>query len=93
MIELALALEHRLLADVSRGREQLRRLFKDGRIDLIPQPQGFYVARSEILPLVVLAAPPPKGSPEGGYTASSCAGAIRSMEHAVFKEFAVALVA
>lgn len=29
MIELALALERRLLADVSRGREQLRRLFKD----------------------------------------------------------------
>jgi hypothetical protein len=76
MIELALALEHRLLADVSRGREPLRRLFKDGRIDLIPQPGGFYIARSEILPLVVLMSPPPKGSPEERYTASSCAGRI-----------------
>jgi hypothetical protein len=93
MIELALALERRLLADVSRGREELRRLFKDGRIDLIPQPAGYYITRSEILPMVLLTAPPPKGSPEERYTASSCAGAIRTMEHAISKQFSVPLVA
>jgi hypothetical protein len=76
MMRLLFDLEARLLADVSRGREELRRLFRDGRIDLVPQPGGFYVARSEILPLVVLMSPPPKGSPEERYTASSCAGRI-----------------
>ena len=71
-MRLVFDLEARLLADVSRGREELRRLFRDGRIDLVPQPGGFYVARSEILPLVVLMLPPPGGSPEERYTASSC---------------------
>jgi hypothetical protein len=32
----------------------------DGRIDLIPQPGGLYVARSAILPLVLLTKPPPE---------------------------------
>lgn len=62
---------------VATVREELRRFFRDGRIDLVPQPGGFYVARSEILPLVLLT----RGFHEGNtgfvrYTASSCAGRI-----------------
>jgi hypothetical protein len=71
-------LERRLLADVAKGREELRRLFRGGRIDLIPQPGGFYVARSEILPLVLLTQTSPGENPGFvRYTASSCAGANR----------------
>ena len=76
-------LERRLTADVAAGREELRRLFRDGRITMLPQPGGFYVARSEILPLVLLTQPPP-GEHSGGrgadvisrYSASGCAGRI-----------------
>ncbi|MFZ5893256.1 MAG: recombinase family protein [Myxococcota bacterium] len=74
-------LEKRLLSDTARGREELRRIFRDGRITLIPQPGGFYVARSEILPLVLLTqSPSPEPSSEdssgGRCPASSCAGRI-----------------
>jgi hypothetical protein len=57
------------------GREELRRIFRDGRITLVPQPGGFYIARSEILPLV-LAPPAPQEDLGGGYPASSYAGRI-----------------
>ncbi len=62
-------------------------IFRDGRITLLPQPDGYYVARSEILPLVLLTQPPSVAD-QGGrgtgaprlaahrYTASSCAGRI-----------------
>jgi len=74
--------EKRLTADITRGREELRRLFRDGRITLIPQPDGFYITRSEILPLVLLAnanvqTPPGEISERRQgfrYSASSCAG-------------------
>ena len=74
-------LEKRLRADTTSGREELRRIFRDGKITLLPQPAGFYVARSDILPLVLLTLPPPADSSseevgEGRYPASSCAGAI-----------------
>jgi site-specific DNA recombinase len=84
MTELIFDLDRRLLADVSKGREELRRLFKDGMIRLNPQPGGFYVAQSEILPLVLLTTPPSVAN-QGGrkgtdqdrrYSASSCAGRI-----------------
>ena len=73
-------LEKRLSADTTQAREELRRIFRDGKITLLPQPGGFYVARSEILPLVLLTLPPPADSSgeevgEGRYPASSCAGA------------------
>jgi hypothetical protein len=93
MLRTVFDLEGRLLADPAKGREQLRTVFRDGRIDLVPQPDGFYVARSQILPLVLLTAPPPEVSLEGRYLASSCAGAIRTMEHAVFKAFSLRMVA
>lgn len=85
MLEIVLNLEKRLTANPTRGREELRRLFRDGRIDLVPQPDGFYVARSEILPLVLLTTPPSVAVDQGGrngadqdprYSASSCAGRI-----------------
>jgi hypothetical protein len=77
MIRVVFDLERRLLADVTKGREELRHLFRDGRIDLIPQPGGFFVARSEILPLVLLTRPTIEEIPESvRYTASGCAGRI-----------------
>jgi hypothetical protein len=76
LFELVFDLEKRLLADPARGREELRLIFRDGRITLVPQPDGFYVARSEILPLVLLTAPAPQEDLGGRYTASSCAGRI-----------------
>ena len=66
----------------------LRRLFRGGRIDLIPQPGGFYVARSEILPLVLLTQTSPRENPGFvRYTASSCAGAIHPLDHAFLQDF------
>jgi len=73
-----------LLADVTRGREELRRLFCLGRIDLIPKDGGSYVARSQILQLVLLTSPPSEAN-QGGrngnhevsrYSAIGCAGRI-----------------
>jgi hypothetical protein len=77
MLAIVFDLERRLMAGVARGREELRNLFRGGRIDLIPQAGGFYVARSEILPLVLLVQPPSEENPGGRrYLASSCAGRI-----------------
>ncbi len=77
MVRLVFDLERRLMADVTKGREELRRFFRDGRIDLVPQPGGFYVARSEILPLVLLIQNSPGENPGFvRYTGSSCAGRI-----------------
>jgi hypothetical protein len=72
-------LERRVSANTTSGREELRRIFRDGKITLVPQPAGSYVARSDILPLVLLTPPPPADSSneEGGerrYLASGCAG-------------------
>ena len=62
---------------MTRGRELLRRVFKDGRIDLIAQPDGYYIARSEVLPLVLLTKTPSETNSEGiRFPALSCAGRI-----------------
>ncbi len=79
MMALVLDLETRLTADVARGREELRHLFRNGRIDLVPQPGGFYVAKSELLPLVLLTKTPAEGHSDGRdhrYIPTSCAGRI-----------------
>lgn len=47
-------LEELLAADVLAGREALRVLLKDGVLVLEPQPEGFYIARSEVLPLMLM---------------------------------------
>ena len=48
-------MESRNRQDVLAARELLRRIFKDGRVVLEPQPDRAYLARTEVLPLVLLA--------------------------------------
>jgi hypothetical protein len=75
LMEMVFDLEKRLLGDATQGREELRRIFRDGRITLVPEPDGFYIARSEILPLVLLTQTPSAVGDQGGrYTALCCAG-------------------
>jgi hypothetical protein len=78
LMEIVFDLEKRRQADPTRGREELRRIFRDGKITLFPEPGGFYVARSEILPLVLLSqTPAPSPGDQGGrYLAPCCAGRI-----------------
>ena len=52
---LASDVELRIGEDPIGGREYLRQLLKDGRIVLEPQPDGIYLARTEVLPMVLLA--------------------------------------
>ena len=82
-----------LHTDPASGREELRRIFRDGRITLVPQPDGFYIARSEILPLVLLTPPPSQEDPGGRYPAVSCAGAQRGLCTAISLTFERRLVA
>ena len=93
LLDIVLDLNTRLTADTTRGREELRRIFRDGRITLVPQPGGFYIARSEILPLVLLTPTPSEDDQGGRYTASSCAGAIHPLYHAIKEPFRILLVA
>jgi hypothetical protein len=93
LLSIVFDLEKRLLADPARGREELRLIFRDGRITLVSQPAGFYIARSEILPLVLLTPPAPQEDLGGRYTASSCAGAISPMYHEVFSAIRVPIAA
>ena len=90
-------LEKRLSADTTQAREELRRIFRDGKITLLPQPGGFYVARSEALPLVLLTLPPPADPSSDevgeGRPASSCAGAQRGLYTAISLGFERRLVA
>jgi DNA invertase Pin-like site-specific DNA recombinase len=80
LLELAFDLEPRLRDDVTKGRELLRRIFRNGTISLVPQ-DGFYIAKSEVLPLMLLTMrpeteTPPGSSPNGvRYPPVSCAGA------------------
>jgi site-specific DNA recombinase len=71
MLGLAYALEARMAGDTVRGREELRELFKDGLIALVPQPGGYYVARSAVLPLVLITKPPPEETRGGGFGTQS----------------------
>jgi hypothetical protein len=47
-------LESRNRQDVLAARELLRRILKNGRIVLDPQPDRVYLARTEVLPLLLL---------------------------------------
>jgi site-specific DNA recombinase len=89
LIGIVFELQKRLSGDTTQAREELRRIFRDGKITLLPQPAGFYVARSEILPMVLLTLPPPADSSseevgEGRYPASSCAGAQLHVDNWVY---------
>ena len=66
LLDLVFDISRRLTADTTRGREDLRHIFRDGRITLVPQPGGFYIAGSGVLPLVLLTTPPPRKTWEGG---------------------------
>jgi hypothetical protein len=39
--------------DPTRGREELRRLFANGRVLLRPQPEGHYIAEGKLYPLAI----------------------------------------
>ncbi len=72
-------LEAKITKDALRGRELLRTLFKDGKIVLDAQADGTYVAKSALLPLVLLApnVKTPESNDSGAsYTTYSCAGWI-----------------
>jgi site-specific DNA recombinase len=47
-------IDARLHQDPLAARELLRRLFKDGRVVLEPQPDRIYLARTEVFPLLLL---------------------------------------
>jgi hypothetical protein len=89
---------HATVADVAKGRELLRRFFRDGAITLVPK-DGVYVATSEVLPLMLLTMPeqetttPPRQSQEGGrFPQVGCAGALHALGHRVSLPFEVALI-
>jgi hypothetical protein len=76
LLALVFDLEKRLLADPARGREKLRPSSVTGASRWFRSPTGFYIARSDILPLVLLTPPPSEANQGGRYTASSCARRI-----------------
>jgi hypothetical protein len=69
------------------AREVLGAIFGEGRIVMIPQADRSYLAKTEILPLVLIAPStrnPRSGEPGGGLVYSTCcAGAIHSIYTAV----------
>jgi len=73
-------LERLVTASPTEAREALRQLFSDGAIRLDPQADATYIARTEILPLVLLG--PGSAKPRSGiqagppYTSLGCAGRI-----------------
>ncbi len=71
-------LEARLAEDPLRGREELRRYFRNGTLRLEPQPDGTFVARGEFLPMVALLGPnalrPDPGLTPGPAVYSGCCG-------------------
>ena len=99
LMKRALELDAVLTGDPTRGREALRRLFENGQLIVKPQPGGTYVAESTLLPMMLFvpdpqnAEPPTTGGRGRSFTAISCAGAIRALEHVVFKSFSWPLVA
>jgi site-specific DNA recombinase len=52
--KLVFDLERRIQQDPVAGREWLRRMFKNGRIELIALPERVYLAKSELFPLMLL---------------------------------------
>jgi len=74
---------HRLAKEAPvEAREALRAIFKDGRIVMHPQADGTYLARTEILPLVLIAPQtrnPARPGRARSYAPVGCAGAISPM--------------
>jgi hypothetical protein len=63
-------LEQQLGEDPIVGREWLRRIIKGERLVLQPQPDGVYLARGELLPLMLLKAK--KGTRRSGVSEAAC---------------------
>ncbi len=78
------------------AREVLRRVF-NGRIEMKPQPDGTYLAKTEILPLVLIGpetTKPQPGEPDWGFVYfRGCAGASRPLGHGLLQAFCVDLAA
>jgi hypothetical protein len=53
VVERALLFEKNLQEDPVSGREELRRLFEGGKVLCRPQPDGFYLAEGNLLPLAL----------------------------------------
>jgi hypothetical protein len=79
LMDVAYNLEKLAVADPALGREELRKMFDHGHIVLLPQPEGYYLAKSRIFPLVPLLDPRYTNAPsgeDGAWYGVSCAGAI-----------------
>lgn len=72
-------LEELLQDDPVHAREQLRKLFDQGRVVLQPHPDGYYIAESRIFPLMALLAVQTSNAPTSGaftWYSDGCAGRI-----------------
>ena len=72
----------RVKADPVRARESLRRMLEGGRIWMEPQPDGSYIARCELYPLVLalkMVPPPRAGRPEGAENYQRSGGKMSSL--------------
>ncbi|MFO0617263.1 MAG: recombinase family protein [Polyangiaceae bacterium] len=80
VVACALDLKRVLDGDPALAREALRKLFKGGRITMLPQEDGSYLARGEFLPLVALSAAENTNAPGrkagGAWSSDGCAGRI-----------------
>lgn len=63
LLERVFDLDARLAEDALRGREALRQLFHAGELRLVPQDNGVYLARAELLPLALFLQPPKAEDP------------------------------
>jgi len=54
VLERSLSLERIAEREPLRAREALKRLFADGRLPVVPQREGYYVASSQLFPLALL---------------------------------------
>jgi hypothetical protein len=89
LMEVAYNLEKLALADPALGREELRKMFDQGHIVLLPQPDGYYLAKSKIFPLVPLLDPRYANAPsgeDGAWYGVSRAGAICGLKQLIRKQ-------
>jgi site-specific DNA recombinase len=75
-----LDLEKTIAQDPTGAREKLRRMFRDGQVNLVPQSDGTYAAEGILLPVVLLLAGSTMSSPDTREKhvapAQGCAGRI-----------------
>jgi hypothetical protein len=91
-------LESRNRQDVLAARELLRRILKNGRIVLDPQPDRVYLARTEVLPLLLLSegfreTGSPWVSPGAAFSSACSGGLLRQLDLAISLGIEVRLVA